>query len=123
MIIVYIFFATLAGLIAGTALRKKRNERIVFAVSAFMWSCLMLELAGWAESLNYNIWYSSATDDLLTASIQALEENKEGELLREMKALQESLVVTYEMRGDYPDQVLKTVEKLTPKAESGSEEH
>lgn len=117
MIIVYGFFAILAALIAGAAWRNKKKERIAFAVCAFLWACLMYQLAGLAHSLNYNIWYSSSTDKLLEASIVALEEKRERQLLDEMESLRENLVVTYELKGDYPDQVLKTVENLTPKAE------
>ncbi|MDQ8196360.1 hypothetical protein QEH59_18160 [Coraliomargarita sp. SDUM461004] len=119
MIIVYGFFAVLALLIAGAAFRQKKNERIAFAVSAFVFSCLMYQLAGFAHSLSYNIWYSSATDKLLEASIGALEEKREGQLLNELKSLRENLVVTYEFKGDYPEQALEAVENLTITAEPG----
>ena len=117
MIIVYGFFAVLGFFIAAAAFCKKRNERIAFAVMAFLFSCLMYHLAGFTHSLSYNLWYSSATNKLLEASISALEEKREDQLLDELESLKENLVVTYEFKGDYPEQVLEAVENLTLTAE------
>ncbi|CAA6697674.1 MULTISPECIES: hypothetical protein, partial [unclassified Lentimonas] len=117
--IIGIFFLVLALLIAAAARKEKKAARIAFAVCAFAWACLMYNLAGWVHSLQYNHTYSYSTDLLLDAVIQAMEEERDEQLLNELRALRENFVVTYENKGNYPTLVFWTVENLNGIAEPG----
>jgi hypothetical protein len=65
MLIGVVLFAILAVLLGIACCASSRRGRIIGAIVAFGWSCLIFMAANMAESFNLNIWYSSAADDLL----------------------------------------------------------
>jgi len=99
--IVVLFFMVLAAFIAGAAFAQRKPVRSVSAVAAFGWACLMFTAAGWAESLNYNIWYSSAALRMLEACIVGIEQGRPDAVLSEMRRMTNELHVTYERRGNF----------------------
>jgi hypothetical protein len=101
--IVLLFFAVLAAFIAGTAFAQKKSARIVSALAAFGWACLMFVAASWAESLNHNIWYSSAASKMLKACIGGIEQGRQEAVLTEMRRMTNELKVTYEHRGNFKE--------------------
>lgn len=99
--IVVLFFAVLAALIAGAALTQRKPVRLVSAIAAFGWSCVMFMAASWADSLNYNIWYSSAASKMLDACIVGIEQGRQDAVLGELRRMTNELHVTYERRGNF----------------------
>jgi hypothetical protein len=61
----------------------------------------MFFAANTVQTFNINIWYSTAASNLLGASIQALEEERDQEVIHEFQQMQESLISTYEHRGNF----------------------
>jgi hypothetical protein len=113
IVIIVSFFAVLAVLIAGAALARKKSVRVLAAVAAFGWACLMFMAASWAESLNYNIWYSSAASKMLDACIGGIEQGRQEAVLGEMRRMTNELEVTYEHRGKFKQLAERAAESLT----------
>lgn len=111
--IVFFFFAVLAALIGGAAFAERKRVRWASAVAAFGWSCLMFAVAGWAESLNYNIWYSSAASKLLKSCCVGLEQGQDESVLRELRRMDGELHVTYEGRGHFKELAERAAENLS----------
>lgn len=111
--IIIIFFAILAAFIAGTVFAQRKSVRVVAAIAAFGWACFMFMAASWAESLNYNIWYSSAASKMLEASIISIEQGQQDAVLREMRRMTNELDVTYERRGNFKELAERMAESLT----------
>lgn len=106
------FFAVLAFALAITACAQTRRRRIVGAVVAFGWSCLMFTAASMVESFNLNIWYSSAADGLLESSVDAIEAGQADRVSTELSAMREKLVVTYEHRGNFNELAAATAKRI-----------
>jgi signal transduction histidine kinase len=113
IVIIVSFFAVLAALIAGAALAQKKLVRMLAAVAAFGWACLMFMVASWAESLNHNIWYSSAASKMLDACIGGIEQGHQEAVLAEMRRMTNELEVTYERRGNFKQLAERAAESLT----------
>lgn len=113
IVIVVLFFAVLAAFIAGTAFAQKKSVRIVSALAAFGWACLMFVAASWAESLNYNAWYSSAASKMLDACISGIEQGRQEAVLTEMRRMTNELEVTYEHRGNFKELAERVAVTLT----------
>jgi hypothetical protein len=89
---------------------------MVSAVAAFGWACLMFSVAGWAESLNYNTWYSSAASKLLKGCIVGIEQGHQEAVLSELRRMTQELHVTYERRGNFRELAERAAANLpTPK--------
>jgi hypothetical protein len=99
--IIVFFFMVLAAFIAGTALAQRKSVRLISAAAAFGWACLMFVAAGWAESLNYNAWYSNAASKMLDACIGGIEQGRQDAVLAELRRMTNELHVTYEQRGNF----------------------
>jgi len=112
MIIVVIFFAVLAVFLGITCFSPSRRARIIGAVVAFGWACLMFMAANMAESFNLNIWYSQAADDLLESSIEAIDAGDADHVSAELAAMREKLQVTYEFRGNFKELAIATTERI-----------
>jgi hypothetical protein len=110
--IVILFFMVLAAFIAGAAFAQRKSARLLSAAGAFGWSCLMFMAAGWAESLNYNIWYSSAASKMLRAFVAGIEDGRQDMVLREMRRMTNDLHVTYERRGNFKELAERAAESL-----------
>jgi len=109
----------LAVFIAGTASAQRKTVRSLSAVATFGWACLMFIAASWAESLNYNIWYSSAASKMLGACIVSIEQGHQDALLTELRRMTNELHVTYQYRGNFRELAERTTAILgTSNAES-----
>ena len=73
----------------------------------------MFMAANIAGSSDLNIWYSSAADSLLKASIKAIDAGQAEEVSAELAAMRNELEVTYEHRGNFNELALATAEKTT----------
>lgn len=102
----------LAALIGSAAFSRKKSARSLSAVGAFGWSCLMFMAAGWAESLNYNIWYSSAASKMLRAFATGIEDGRQDMVLHEMRLMTDELHTTYERRGNFKELAERAAQKL-----------
>lgn len=111
--IVALFFGVLAAFIAGTALAQKTTVRLITALAAFGWACLMFVAASWAEGLNHNIWYSSAASKMLHAYIGGIEQGRQEAVLTEMRRMTQELEVTYEHRGNFKELAERAAASLT----------
>lgn len=121
IVIVVFFFSVLAAFIIGTAFTQKKSVRIVSALAAFGWACLMFVAASWAESLNYNIWYSSAASKMLNAYIGGIEHGHQEAVFAEMRRMNKELEVTYEHRGNFKELAERAAASLTnTNAEQGA---
>lgn len=121
MLIVVVFFAILAVLLGIACCASSRRGRIIGAIVAFGWSCLMFMAANMAESFNLNIWYSSAADDLLESSIEAIDAGQADQVSAELSAMREELEVTYEHRGNFNElasAAAKRIRSATPPTDS-----
>ena len=118
--IVVLFFMVLAAFIGGTAFARRKSVRLLSAVATFGWACLMFMAAGWAESLNYNIWYSSAASKMVHACIVGIEQGHQDAVLTELRRMTNELHVTYEYRGNFRELAERTAASLgTSNAEPG----
>jgi hypothetical protein len=116
IVIVVLFFSVLAAFIGGATFAERKPIRMVSAVAAFGWACLMFSVAGWAESLNYNTWYSSAASKLLKGCIVGIEQGHQEAVLSELRRMTQELHVTYERRGNFRELAERAAANLpTPK--------
>jgi hypothetical protein len=113
MAIVVSFFLVLAALLAATAFAQKKTVRVVSALAAFGWACLMFVAANWAESLNYNIWYSNAAYKMLDAYIRSIHAGRQDAVVTEMRRMTNDLVVTYENKGNFKGLAERAAANLT----------
>jgi hypothetical protein len=112
ILIVVLFFAILAVFLGIACCASSRRGRIVGAIVAFGWSCLMFMAANMAESFNLNIWYRSAADDLLESSIEAIDAGQADQVSTELSAMRDDLEVTYEHRGNFNELALATAQRI-----------
>lgn len=111
--IAVLFFAVLAALIAGAAFAQRKPARLMSAIAAFGWSCFMFMAASWAESLNHNIWYSSAASKMLDACIVGIEQGRQEAVLGELRRMTNELHVTYERRSNFRELAERAAAGLT----------
>lgn len=78
-----------------------RKRRIRYGALSIIAAALGFFVTGSAISFNHNAWYSSAADKLLKASVKAIEEGRQSDVLREWKALDEKFRWSYESRGNF----------------------
>ena len=111
--IVVVFFMVLAFLIGTSAYAQKKSARVVTALAAFGWACLMFTAANWVQSLGYNSWYSSAASKMMNAYIAAIEQGHHEAVLAEMRRMTNELKVTYENRGNFQELAERAASNLT----------
>ena len=104
------------------AMSERRSIRMGLAVASFLWACTMFKMAGWAEGLNRNIWYSKAASGLIKASIEGLEDGRSDQVLKEMKIINENLDVTYESKGNFKNLADDASERLNNTKPNKSEQ-
>jgi len=110
--IIIVFFVVLAAFIGTAAFAQKKSVRTLCAVLSLAWAGLMFMAAGWAESLNYNAWYSNAASKMLESYISGIERGQQDLVLREMKKMTSELDVTYERRGNFKDLAERAAQSL-----------
>lgn len=73
----------------------------------------MFMAASWAESLNHNIWYSSAASKMLDACIVGIEQGRQEAVLGELRRMTNELHVTYERRSNFRELAERAAAGLT----------
>jgi hypothetical protein len=101
--IIIVFFTVLAVFIGFAAFAQGKLARRLSALAAFGWACLIFVAASWVESLDQNLWYSSAASKMLNACIAGIEEGRAEAVVSEMKRMTNELEVTYEQRGNFKE--------------------
>ena len=112
MLNVVVYFSIHAVFLGIACCAPGRKGRIIGAIVAFGWSCVMFLAANMAESFNLNIWYSSAADDLLESSIDAIEAGQADRVSAELSVMREKMEVTYEHRGNFNELALATSKRI-----------
>ena len=113
ILITLVFFGILGMFIASTTFASRKSVRVIAAIAAFGWSCLMFIAASWAERLNYNIWYSSAASKMIKACIDNLEHGNQDVVLSALRSMTNDLEVTYEHRGNFKQLAERAAENLS----------
>lgn len=70
-------------------------------------------MVGSLERLNSNIWYGTATKDLIQNTIVELEQGNEDRVLTELQTLRSKFHPTYETRADYDKLVASYVKAVS----------
>ncbi len=91
---------------AGAAARR------ALGFFAILWSFGVAGLLGSLERLNSNVYFTSASKDLLEASIQQLQAGRYEAVLREWERANTELSPTYENRARYRQIVENAVEGI-----------
>ena len=103
-------------LLIGTKFIKKQIVKKFILIICFTLSTLGIGLFfGQMERLNYNIWYSSATKELLEEMIIKMEKSENKIVLEELKKLQIEIQTGYGERGNYDELVRESIENLKSK--------
>ena len=93
----------------------KRWIRITLGCIAILCSWGIAVMAAQIVRLNYNIWYSDATNKLITATVKKLEAGEKSLVIEKLKKLKEQLHVTYEFKGNYDELVRVAVKDMEKK--------
>lgn len=80
--------------------------RILLGVCSIALSYLIATTVGQLSRLNYNVWYGSASAQLIDTVIRNIEDGNEEALLRELRQLRADYEPTYENRANY-DQLVE----------------
>lgn len=96
-----ILFLLLMLLIGAAVTSEQRGRRLRYGIAARIFAAIAFFFTGTVVSFNYNAWYSSAADKLLTASVKAMEEGRQAAVLREWKAMDGKFRWSYETRGNF----------------------
>jgi|GEM_PF-3718830 len=116
------FFGVLAALISVSVFGQRRRTRAIGGVFAFLWSCLMFPLASEVERFELNAWYSAAAFQMVGATIEALNEGRNSQVIEEFTAMRASLHVEWEKRGNFKDLATTVAANLrSHKAEQGAD--
>ena len=112
IVVILIFFGIMAGLLLCAAMSESKKTRMLSGLAAFGWSGLMFMAANMAESFELNVWYSSAADNLLESSIEAIDAGQANHVSTELSAMRDKLEVTYEHRGNFHELALATAKRI-----------
>ena len=92
--------------------KKDIIRKLLFISSAIIAIYCIGTAVGKLERLNYNIWYSSSTSDLIAVTIEKLENGEQELLIKELKKLQPKIYTGYEVKGNYDEHVRETLKNL-----------
>lgn len=81
--------------------QSTRPLRIALGISAIGISYLVAWSVGQLERFNSNIWFGTASKDLIDNTITELENGNTEQVIAELRTLREKLHPTYENRADY----------------------
>ena len=91
---------------------SKKSVRCTLGILAIL-SCFGVAfLAAQLVRLNYNIWYSSATAELLDSTINQLENKETKFVIKELKTLRSKMRVSYQFKGNYNELAADTAKKM-----------
>jgi len=98
-------------------LRSSPLVRRVLGVVAILWSFGVASLVGGLVTLNANTFFSTASKDLLHATVQALRAGKTEAVIRELSLADEQYSPSYENRDRFRqivDQAMDGMKKPVP---------
>jgi hypothetical protein len=103
MRILILLFITAARPIAWLVadFRSSAKVRRIFGIIAILWSFAVAAFVGALQQLNANSYFTSASKDLLDASVQHLRAGKTDAVIRELSRANDQFSPTYENRGKY----------------------
>lgn len=81
--------------------QQRRRLRITLGICAIAMSYLVAWGVGSLERFNSNIWYGTASKDLIENTIAELEQGNTERVIAELRVLRDQLHPTYENRADY----------------------
>lgn len=99
LILILVIVLPLAWL--ASEFQPRKEIRIPLGIAAIAMAFGVAWIVGSLERLNSNIWYGSATKDLIQNTIVELENGNEDRVLTELRALRSKFHPTYETRADY----------------------
>ncbi|MFM2296987.1 MAG: hypothetical protein RL117_694 [Verrucomicrobiota bacterium] len=111
-LIVIAFFAILLLFLGIACSAPSKRGRVIGAFVAFAWSCLMFMAANMVERFNLNAWYSSAADELLDSSIEAIDAGRADHVSAELAEMRDELEVTYQYRGKFDELARATARRI-----------
>ena len=81
--------------------QQRTSLRITLGICAIAMCFLVAVGIGSLDRLNSNIWYGTASKDLIENTIAELEAGNTERVIAELRALRDKLQPTYENRADY----------------------
>jgi hypothetical protein len=93
-------------------IRSRPMVRRIWGVMAILWSFGVASLVGLLQEMSANTFFSSASKDLVHASVQALRDGKTEAVVRELSRADEKWSPSYEGRARYREIVDKAVEGM-----------
>jgi hypothetical protein len=101
--LVLILILTIALPLAWLAAEFQPNRplRVVLGICAIAMSYLVAWGVGTLDRLGSNIWYGTASKDLIENTITELESGNTERVIAELRVLRDKLHPTYETRADY----------------------
>ena len=96
-----VLFLVLLAFMWTAIVLNDRRRRIRYGAVSILAAALGFFFTGSVISFTYNSWYSSAADKLVEASVKAMEEGRQEEVIREWKAMDARFRRSYETRGNF----------------------
>ncbi|MEZ5383897.1 MAG: hypothetical protein R3F13_00125 [Prosthecobacter sp.] len=87
--------------------------RRTLGVVTILWSFGVAALVGGLQNFNANVYFTTASKELLEASVQQLRAGKTEAVLRELSRANEEFSPTYENRARYKQIVQQAVEGMS----------
>ena len=111
-----VLFLLLMIFVWAAAVSDDKPRRVNYGIGATIIAALAFFFTGTVISFNYNAWYSSAADRLMAASVKAMEEGREADVLREWKAMDKKFRWQYETKGDFRKIAEEAIEGMSGNA-------
>ena len=92
--------------------QNRRWPRLVLGCFAILSSFGVAGVVGSLERLNSNVWFGSASKELIDATIAELDAGNEDRVLQSLKVLQQKYSPTYENRARYDVLIRETVAQM-----------
>ena len=114
MRIIIILFITAALPMAWLAadIRSSAKVRRILGLIAIAWSFAVAAFVGSLQHLNANSYFTSASKDLLEATVEQLRAGRTESVIRELSHANDRFAPTYENRGRYRQIVEEAIEGM-----------
>jgi hypothetical protein len=99
--LILILVVTLPIAWLASEFQPKRPLRVSLGIAAIAMSYLVAWGVGTLDRFNSNIWYGTASKDLIENTITELENGNADRVIAELRVLKGKLHPTYETRADY----------------------
>ena len=116
LLILAIPFVIFLLAVTGTVTLEDKKERMRCGIASIIAAIVGFFAIGMAIRANHNAWYSSAADKLMAASVKAMEEGREADVLREWKAMDKKFRWQYETKGDFRKIAEEAIEGMSGNA-------